>query len=75
LDKTINVNCSFVNKNIGTKALTWKEYFNVFMLYMLAKHNCTNTGLSETEEKTIYHIDNTSVEWSFLPYKICFDGK
>ena len=33
--------------------------------------------LTDEEEikKKIYHIDNNSVEWSFLPYKICFDGK
>ena len=75
LDKTIDVNCSFVNKNIGSKALTWKEYFNIFMLYMLAEHKCTKVGLSESEQKKNYHIDDDSVEWSFLPYKICFDGK
>ena len=72
---TLPVNCSYINMS-NSMNLTWAQYFNVFMLYMLAHHSVKdiNNVLTPDQESRIYHIDDSSVQWSFSPYKICFDG-
>ena len=60
----IDVDCSYVGM-AGTRALNWKEYFNIFMLYMLA----------ECPQPNNFHIDQTRGEWKFNPILICFDSE
>ena len=40
---TLPVNCSYINMS-NSMNLTWAQYFNVFMLYMLAHHSVKDTN-------------------------------
>ena len=63
---TISVNCSMINR--GIMNLNWFQYFNVYMLLMVA----------ECADQRNFHLDNldgAAGSWSFnKPYTIIFDG-
>lgn len=72
---TCLVDCSYIGMN-ESKNLTWAQYFNVFMLYMLAHHKIKQgSQIAQEEQKKCYHIDNADVEWDFDSYTIIFDGE
>ena len=48
-----------------TVNLNWLQYFNLYMLCMLA--NCT------TDANGSYHLEHAS--WDFIPYTVVFDGE
>ena len=55
-----------VNKlTTNTVNLNWLQYFNLYMLCMLA--NCT------TDANGSYHLEHAS--WDFIPYTVVFDGE
>lgn len=76
LTGTLSVNCTYINEALGQKTLTWFEYFNIFMLYMLAHHgvNVPEGTLTQEQKSKLYHIENSLVTWNFPNYTIRFDG-
>lgn len=68
LTGTITVDCSMLKNNLtSSESLNWCQYFNVYMLLLLA----------ECEDLTKYHLDNEdgiAGTWTFNPYTIVFDG-
>ena len=70
LNGTISMDLSKItgiaNKTFtDTVNLNWLQYFNLYMLCMLA--NCT------TDDNGSYHLEHAS--WNFVPYTIVFDGE
>lgn len=61
-DGVISVDLSMVGGTISN--LNWLQYFNIFMLCMMAHCEPDNQGN--------YHLENAN--WSFEDYEICFDG-
>ena len=69
---TVSVNCSYINMN-NSLELTWKQYFNVYMLYMLATQIILKDFNPETNN--LYDISEPNVTWEFPSYTIVFDGE
>ena len=63
-DKGIFTDSTIQVQTVVIKYVNWLQYFNIYMLCMLA--TCT-TGAQGS-----YHLENAT--WSFNPYTVTFDG-